>query len=65
MEKNDDELKISELQKKLEKKEEYINKLTKKVDDFEAVRIKGEENSEKLNILYSQGVVDANGDLIK
>ena len=65
MEKNDDELKISELQKKLEKKEEYINKLTKKVDDFEAVRIKGEENAEKLNILYSQGVVDANGDLIK
>ena len=65
MEKNDDVLKISELQKKLEKKEEYINKLTKKVDDFEAVRIKEEENAEKLNILYSQGVVDANGDLIK
>ena len=65
MEKDDEELKVNNLRHDLEKKEAYIDKLTKKIDDFEEIRIKGEENAEKLSILYSQGVVDANGDLIK
>ena len=65
MEKDDKELKVNNLRHDLEKKETYIDKLTKKIDDFEEIRIKGEENAEKPSILYSQGVVDANGDLIK
>ena len=65
MEKDDEKLKVKNLRHDLEKKEEYIDKLTKKIDDFEEIRIKGEENAEKLSILYSQGVFDANGDLFK
>jgi flagellin-specific chaperone FliS len=64
MEKDEEKEKIEEIKKENEKAKNIINKLNRKLDDYEDINLQNKEAHDKLSKLYDLGVIDSDGKFI-